>query len=468
MSRSWTRRDFLKATSAAALGALFTGEPKLVCAADDKIKPRADSVIFLWLAGGLAHTDSFDPKKHTPFHRGSYERNILSTFPSIDTALDGVKFSAGLEHLAAVMDRGTILRSIVEPDLGHILHSRHQYFWHTGYAPSPAVAYPNIGSVVAKLRGTENADLPGFVHIGQRLDLAGNAEVKAFLTGGYLGAEFGPLNIPNAGQATELVHLPNGMNHLRFENRFALYKKIVAGHEASAYASDFQRESLLRSMEGAYRLIRSPSAKAFNLDLEPREKLERYKLGGKFGLGCLLARRLIEEGVCFVEVSSEFIPFGNFDTHERGHFRMKELKQWIDVPIAQLVLDLEERGLLNRTIVVVASEFSRASFKTNSKNVAAPTKNRVLQAQQYGLHHHFTGANCALFFGGGFKRGYVHGSTDDEAPCRAATDIVETTNVLATLYAALGISPDTSFEVEKRPIYLTENGEGKAVEGLFA
>src|SRR3954453_13686759 len=122
--------------------------------------------------------------------------------------------------------------------------------------------------------------------------------------------------------------------------------------------SEYQRESLLRSLENAPRLLSSPAAKAFDLTLEPKASYEKYNTG-RFGLGCLLARRLVESGARFIEVTSEYIPFKYWDTHDNGHERLIELKKSIDRPVAQLVLDLEKRGMLDRTLIVLASEFSR-------------------------------------------------------------------------------------------------------------
>src|SRR5581483_11595351 len=124
------------------------------------------------------------------------------------------------------------------------------------------------------------------------------------------------------------------------------------------YGSGYQQESLLRSVENAHRLLNSPAAKAFDLSLEPKRSYDVYNTG-RFGLGCLLARRLAEAGARFIEVSSEYIPFRHWDTHENGHERAIGMKQWIDRPVSRLTRDLEERGLLARTVVVKASEFGR-------------------------------------------------------------------------------------------------------------
>src|SRR6476469_8743950 len=140
-----SRRDFLKTASAATLGALAAGAPRLFGKELKKITPTADTVIVLWMAGGMASTETFDPKRYTPYERGLESNLVLSTFPAIDTAVDQIKISQGLEKVARVMDRGTLIRTAVGADLGFILHSRHQFHWHTGYVPPQSVAAPHLG-----------------------------------------------------------------------------------------------------------------------------------------------------------------------------------------------------------------------------------------------------------------------------------------------------------------------------------
>src|SRR5438105_6268373 len=181
-----TRRDFLKTASAATIAALAAGAPRVFGAPaepEPQIKPTADTLILLWMAGGMAHTETFDPKRYTPFEKGIPSERVLSTFPSIDTVVDNIKFCEGLEHMAKVIDRGTLIRSHTVGDLGKILHSRHQYHWHTGYAPPQTVAAPHMGAWIAKTLGPLNPVIPAFIDIGQRLDLGEGEELKAFHTG---------------------------------------------------------------------------------------------------------------------------------------------------------------------------------------------------------------------------------------------------------------------------------------------
>src|ERR1700722_20913399 len=135
-----SRRGFMGATSAASLAALIGGEPQLVRAATPAPTATADTIIVLWMAGGMAQTETWDPKRYTPFAPGVPTAKVLSTFPSIDTAVDNIKISQGLERIAKVMDRGSLIRSFQGADLGFILHSRHQFHWHTGYVPPQAMA----------------------------------------------------------------------------------------------------------------------------------------------------------------------------------------------------------------------------------------------------------------------------------------------------------------------------------------
>jgi hypothetical protein len=492
----WSRRDFLKTASAATLSALAAGFPRAVFADEvEKIKASADTVIVLWMGGGMAHTETFDPKRYTPFTKGMSPDSFLSTFPSIDTAVDHIKFSQGLEKTGQVMDRGTLIRTYTAGDLGFILHSRHQYQWHTGYAPPQTVAAPHIGAIIARTLGPLNPAVPAFINIGQRFDVGEGEELKAFTTAGFLGSEYGPFNIPFPDQAAETVRPPGGMTPGRFEDRNKFYKRLLAASPIGEAGSDYQKDSLLRSLDNAHRLLSSPAAKAFDLALERLESIRKYVPGyepgrrfdakqdrfgakyeeqmvGRFGLGCLLARRLAEVGARFIEVSTEYIPFLNWDTHENGHTRIAAMKQQIDSPLSQLVLDLEARGLLNRTLIVLASEFSRDAMiegkpdKRIKDQVEVP--DRVEDPKHYGMHRHFTDAGCVLLFGGGMKRGYLHGLTAEERPCKTLRDRVIIEDLHASIFHSLGISPKLAYEIEKRPFYVTRDGEGKVIRELFS
>jgi hypothetical protein len=461
--------------AAAGAATWMAGAPRPL-AADEAVehpRPRADACILLWMAGGMAAPETIDPKRYLPFEVGTPVEKIISTFPAIDTAVDTIKISQGLEHIAGVMDRATLIRSHVQPDLGNILHSRHQYHWHTGYVPPQTVAAPHLGAWMSRVLGPNNPVIPAFINIGQRLEGFGESEeLKAFTTAGFLGSEYGPFNLPYPEDAALAVRPPKGMEPGRFEDRYRAFRRLVEESPHSEFVSDFHQESLVRSMENAHRLLSSEHKVAFDLSREPKKSLERYNTG-RFGRGCLLARRLVEAGARFVEVTTEYVPFFHWDTHENGHETAERMKREIDRPIAQLILDLEASGLLDRTLVILASEFSRDMIIEGVPGSTARDQSRaktdvLKEMKHYGLHRHFTGASSVLLFGGGMKRGYLHGASAPERPCITTSDPVSVTDLHATILTAMGISPKTGFDVEKRPFYVTQDAKGRPVLPLFA
>ena len=468
------RRDFIKQLGLASTAALATNGTQAW--GNDLVihpKAKADSCILIWMAGGMAAPDTFDPKRYLPFEKGLEVNKILSTFPAIDTNVDGIKISQGLENIAQVMDRGTLIRSAVQPDLGSILHSRHQYHWHTGYVPPITVAAPHLGAWMAKVLGPKNEVIPPFINIGQRLEGVGEKEeLKAFTTAGFFGSEYGPMNLPYPEQAVQSVQPPKGMEPGRFSNRYKHFKKLLDQNPNREQLSDFQRESMLRSMESAHRLLQSKEKDAFDLTREPKDSYAKYG-DTRFGRGCLLARRLVEEGARFIEVTTEYVPFLHWDTHENGHTTAARMKKEIDQPIAQLIRDLEAKGLLDRTLVILASEFSRDMMiegvpGSNAKDQSRARAEKLSEMKQYGLHRHFTGGTSIAMFGGGVKKGFVYGKTADERPLMAVENPLSIEDLHATIYTAMGINPKTAYEVEKRPFYATKDGIGKAATDIFA
>jgi hypothetical protein len=467
----------LKQLAAAGAAAWMAGEPRLGVASQAhpvKHPPaKADACIVLWMAGGMAAPETFDPKRYAAFEEGMEVGRMLSTFPAIDTAVDHVKICQGLENIAQVMDRATLIRSAVQPDLGSILHSRHQYHWHTGYVPPQTVACPHLGAWMARVLGPRNNVMPPFINIGQRLEGVGEKEeLKAFTTAGFFGSEFGPMNLPYPEEAAKSVQPPEGMTAERFGSRNQLLRQLVDRSPHRQYMSDYQQQSLLRSLDNAYRLLNSRQRESFDISLEPKQSLARYDTG-RFGRGCLLARRLVEAGARFVEVTTEYVPFLHWDTHANGHETAARMHREIDRPIAQLILDLEERGLLDRTLVILASEFSRDALiegkpGSNANDQATFKVDTVTETKHYGLHRHFTGGTSVVLFGGGVKKGFLYGKTADERPLLAVENPVTITDLHATIMTAMGISPRTVFEIEGRPFYVTQDGKGKPVMDVFA
>jgi Protein of unknown function (DUF1501) len=458
-----TRRDFLKSASLATGTALA---PRLLHANDAAPPPlprHADSCILLWMGGAMGQTESFDPKRYTPFTPGMAPKDLLCTFPQIDTNVDGIKFCEGVENLAQVMDRGALIRSYVAREYDafgeNLQHIPYQYKWHTGYTTPNTVPAPFLGAWISKALGPLNPDLPAYIEIG-RSEKTHNVflSLAAFQTSGCLGGEHGSLLIPLADRAGEIVRslLPVG----RFDNRQAALRKLAAASPAAQTGAS--GESLTAAMESAYRLMRSPSVEAFELAREPKESLEQYNTG-PFGRGCLLARRLVENKARFVEVHVDFENAKGWDTHTDGHNGQAAMKKLIDRPVAALIRDLEARGLLDRTLVILATEFGRCSLGRGGNSWT-----KLEKPNQYGVHGHFAGAASVLMWGGGIKKGVVVGKTSDDFPCETVERPVSISDLHATIYNRLGIAPDFHVEVERRPFHVTKDGLGKPISEILA
>lgn len=459
------RRQFIHKMQQGSLAAMAASVSTLpFLSGCNSSKATADSVILLWMAGGMCHTETFDPKQYTPYEKGMESKNVISTFDKVPTVLDDIYFSEGLEHIGQVMDKGTLIRSYRAADLGHILHTRHQYHWHTCYEPPQSVQPPHIGAWIAKELGPKNSVMPPFIDIGQRFTVGEAEELKAFHSAGFLGSEFGPFIIPDPSRGLESVSPPKGMDLKRFESRNRLYKELVKNSPMEDFGSSYQQESLMRSMENAYKLLKSPQAKAFDLSEEPKDVYDIYNTG-RFGLGCLQARRLVENGARFISVTTEYVPFLGWDTHENGHTRLSNMKAQIDRPVAQLIKDLDERGMLDSTIVILATEFSRDMLLEGRPGAIVKDQVQVPdnleELKHYGMHRHFTDGCSMLMWGGGIKKGHVHGETADERPFKATTKPVVISEIHQTIYHALGLAPDTNYEIEKRPFYTTPDGTGE-------
>jgi hypothetical protein len=465
-----SRRDFLKTASAATLAALAAGAPKalagdLARAIAPAVAPKADSVILLWMGGAVCQTDTFDPKKYTPFEKGMETKSLLSTFKTADTVVDQIKFAEGLPQLASVMDRGALVRSYVAREYGatgeDLQHIPFQYKWHTGYNTPSTVPAPYLGATISKVLGPRNPDLPAYIEIG-RSDKTANVflALSAFNAAGFLGAEHGPLFIPEPMRAAEVVGAR--LKSDRFANRYKRYREAVEASPVAELASSYQKESMMQAMDNAYRLVQSPSVKAFDLTLEPKEAMDAYNTG-PFGRGCLLARRVVEAGGRFVEVHVDFENAKGWDTHSDGHNGVAAMKNVIDRPVARLIRDLETRGLLDRTLVVLATEFGRSVVGRGS------TKSKTIEKMdQYGMHGHFASAASILFWGAGVKKGALYGKTNDLFPCEAVENPVGISDLHATIFQILGIKPSHGFEIEKRPFYVTKDGLGKPIPQLLA
>jgi len=232
MAEPANRREFLRSLSAASAAALATGYAPRLAAESEPLQPTADSVILLWMAGGMAQTDTFDPKNYAPFRPGLESRRVLSTFPAIPTSADGIQITEGLEEIASVMHEATLIRTLNLPVVNKIVHSRHQYHFHTGYLPPLSVAAPHMGSVMARTLKPLNPDLPAFVSTGETFAEAGREgqAIRSFLSAGFLGSEYNPMLIPNPDDAAKMFE--SAVGRRRGANRSKHFRELVAASPA--------------------------------------------------------------------------------------------------------------------------------------------------------------------------------------------------------------------------------------------
>jgi hypothetical protein len=402
---------------------------------------------------------------------------LLATFPSIPTSADGTFLSAGLERIASVMNRGTIVRSVVAPAKFGAIHLKAQYAMMTGYPFPAGVQAPSLGSWVANLRGRRAPFVPAYFDIGRDINSADDNDrfVATFQGSGFLGPQFAPFLVPRPQEGLPTLRAMAGMDRGRLDRRQVLLQRLqgladphlVHSKQATAYG---------QVVADARAMMDSPVKRAFQLNEEKAATRATYGKS-RFGQGCLLARRLVEVGARFVEVEYSYKAFTRFDTHDHGHSRMQKLKREIDSPIAQLVLDLEDRGLLKRTLVVIATEFGR-TVALNPKVEGTEefgfaekqTGDRLIIAKEemYGFHGHFSSASCMVFFGGGMRQGFVYGKTADRHPMVPVEQPARLIDLHATIYTALGISPQAYRLTEERPFYVTKDGRGRPIQKLFA
>lgn len=495
MNSKINRRQFLGMSALAATGAVCAQRGSSFAAAAVTQAPalatKADSMILIWLPGGIAQADMWDPKPHTPFRAGMKGSELLSTCGSMPTAADGVTLAKGLDHLAAVMDRGTILRTVVGGARSGVDHLRAQYRMMTGYEFPPAVKAPSLGAIIARTLGSRLAGVPPYFYIGRDATVSDweSRFVHESIGAGFYGSQYAPILISDPRNAASLFAPVGGAGSVRSDRRLSYL------HGISALAAPEFRESavvaeFLESMTDARRLMDSPAAKAMQyLTDEPPETVRDYEPeisqsvlfdksyfhGVRFGHGLLLARRLVESGARFVQVEYPFARRKGFDTHENGSVRIAEMKRQIDRPMARLIRDLEKAGLLDRTIVAVASEFGRTVSYQAIESEEPETREGnptgenlvVLNESMYGFHRHFGDCGSMLFYGGGFRKGFAYGKTADRHPMAPVENPVTLEDVYATILKSLGVPADRAFMENGRSFHVTPNGLGKPIDALF-
>lgn len=418
------RRTFLSQVAKAMLGVSVVGGRgegvARVFAAERERPSRVHRIIVIFAEGGMSHLDSFDPKED-----GAYQGPVAP----IATATPGVRFGGTFSRLAARSERLAVVRSMTTETADH---AQGRYLMRTSYKQIASIRHPSLGSTVLDTIGPSGGSLPGYIIVGGSVDHPGR---------GFLGTNLAPMPVPDPEFGPRNMKLlsnvtPQDFNlRLRLADRFdRAFKKRYDDRQIDTYDA-FYRE--------AVRLMGSEDIKAFDLQNESRETRESYGMTRE-GQGCLLARRLCESGVPFVEVESL-----DWDGHSEWFRELPKKAGSLDMAIAALLDDLESRGLLDSTLVAVMTEFGR-SPKINSTG---------------GRDHH-PGAFSCLLAGAGIKPGVVHGATD-ETGLSVESDPVSVADLHTTIVAAAGLPYGREYHAPNgRPFKL--GGDGSPIAGVLA
>jgi hypothetical protein len=437
----FSRRDMLKIGSAGLLGLSLPQLLQLEARASETAPRRgasATSVIMVWLAGGPATIDMWDLKPNAP-------EGIRGDFRPINTTADGVQISEHLPRMAQVMNKATIVRS-----LAHTIpsHGPATVFMTTGNKPTQALQYPSLGSLATRLLPAAQG-VPSYVTFNDlRNGSAGGA--------GYLGTAYNPFMVEGspaaagrgAAAANSLrvrgITLPTGFTLEQLENRDRLLRQFDSGFDAVDRSTDLV-DGLDAFHRQALDILRSDRTRnAFNLAQESEALRARYG-NNPFGQGALAARRLIEAGVRFTTIS-----LGGWDTHGQNfqNLRTRLLPQ-LDQTLSALIADLDDRGMLENTIVYCAGEF-----------------NRTPRINPNAGRDHWARSMAVVLAGGGIRRGYAHGTTDSQGMA-PATEPCTPDDVASTVFQQLGIDPHTELQTPTgRPVQLFR--EGRALPRLLA
>jgi hypothetical protein len=433
MSNSLTRRGFLSAATSMSLAGWLSR-----VAAADADRPRPKACILLWMAGGPSHIDTWDPKPDAP-------ANIRGEFGSIETSIAGIRISEHFPKCARLMKHAAILRGMRTQESDHSLAT---YHLHTGYQNrSGAVAYPSLGALVARELGKRDVPLPNFVTIGR-----GPQEA---LSAGFLGPDYQPLGVTNPVRGLDFIEPTRGQESARQVELLQALERPF--HEAYRTEAGKAHRTTL---ERAVRLMNSQQKQAFDLSREPdavratygasapagapRPGAKSLTAPGGFGQGCLMARRLVEAGVPFVEVVMG--DGAGWDTHRDNFPRTRDLSLECDIAMSALVEDLQTRGLLDSTLVVWMGEFGRSPRCDG------------------GGRNHWAKAWSTVLFGGGIKGGQVVGQTDGQG-AEVAERPISVPDFLATICTILGIDykRNNTPPGVNRPIPIIDTSKGITV-----
>ena len=420
------RREFIAASaSAAALSGLGS-----VAMANAPIKGKAEHVISIWLGGGMGAIDTFDPKllgDPSTKKAGSY-------YKGVDTAVPGVQVCEHLSQLAPLMDRVTAVRTVNHAVIDE--HAAATNFMHTGRPVSGTVVYPSVGSVIAHERGAADEGAPPYVLIGYPNVTRGP---------GFLGARDSYLYLTDTSQGPAGLSRPENIPLARQERR----QRLLAGLRGlQAPPSDSRLQDYEDAIDQSLRLSGPEFNRSFKLDEESGDLRNRY--GGEFGQRCLLARRLIERGVRFIEVSHNlnFLNGAGWDVHNGGILQQHKLIQEMDTAMSALIIDLEQRNMLDKTLIVVTTEFGRPpEFDSGG-----------------GRGHQGSAFSCILA-GGGLNHSGAYGVTD-ELGKKIVENPVSVADFFATIHAAVGVDYSKNLYDGDRPVPVTDMGN--PIAALFA
>jgi len=419
-----SRRDFLAASSAAAFAPLLSSAEVLP-------RGKADSCIMLWLGGGAAHMDTYDPKaKGDPKAKkpGSY-------YDPIDSAVKGVQVCEHLKETAKLMERIVPIRSVHHDVIDE--HAAAVNRMHSGRPIAESVLYPSMGSVVSHMMGPRSEKVPPYVVIGYPNVTRGP---------GFLGSKFGYVYLFETESGPNGLSRPADVDADRQKRREEILAQIRA-EQLKRHPGDLAIKEYATAAAEGFKLAGPDFMKVFDLKSEPDDLRNRY--GGEFGQRCLLARRLVESGVRFVEVSFNlnFVNGTGWDTHNEGQLKQHVLIQQLDQAFGALITDLEKRKRLDKTLIVINTEFGRPPEFDGGG----------------GRGHQAKAFSCVLA-GGGLKTGQAIGVTDEIAK-KIVDRPVSVPDFFATIYHALGIDTTTELLAGERPVPITDGG--KPIKELF-
>ena len=418
------RRSFL--TSAATFGTapLFANNTPV-----HTPKGKAEHCIFIWLGGGMAQIDTFDPKKLGD--NKSKQKIAGSMYKAIDTSVPGVQLTEHLSRTAKVMEHVTVMRTV-----NHKVIDEHAFatnIVHTGRMISGNVVYPSIGSIITHERGAASSDVPPYILIGYPNVSRGP---------GFLGAKSGYVYLTDTNTGPSGFTRPEFVDESRASTRAKLLQPLMERSPKDSAIADYQT-----AQAQALKLSGPQFMKHFNLKQESADLRNDY--GGEFGQRCLLARRLVQAGVRFIEVSHNlnFMNGTGWDIHNEGSANQHLLIQELDTALAALIRDLKTQKLLDKTLIVVGTEFGRPpEFDGRG-----------------GRGHQGTTFSMVLA-GGGLKHCGAYGVTD-ELSKQPVENPVPLVDFHATIHAAMGIDPGKELMDGTRPVPITDGG--KAVAALF-